>query len=127
MIKEMGSEEARSIWDSQMRCGSSRLAYPEARAALAAAGRAGRLSGRAQEIATRELEMAFRHLRLTELDAALAREAGELAERLALRGSDAVHLASALRLGPSTLMVTWDDDLNRAARLAGLRAAPALG
>ena len=35
---------------------------------------------------------------LVEVDAALAREAGDLAQRRALRGFDAIHLASALLL-----------------------------
>jgi len=50
------------------------------------------------------------------LDAALARAAGELAERHALRGYDAVHLASAIAIEDSDLvMATWDRDLAAAA------------
>jgi predicted nucleic acid-binding protein len=50
------------------------------------------------------------------LDATLARTAGELAERHALRGYDAVHLASALAIDdPSLVMATWDRDLATAA------------
>lgn len=46
------------------------------------------------------------------LDAALARAAGELAERHALRGHDAVHLASAIAIeAPDPVMATWDRDL----------------
>ena len=46
------------------------------------------------------------------LDATLARVAGELAERHALRGYDAVHLASALAIEDAGLvMATWDRDL----------------
>lgn len=50
------------------------------------------------------------------LDAALARIAGDLAERHALRGYDAVHLASALAIeDPELVMATWDRDLATAA------------
>jgi predicted nucleic acid-binding protein len=46
------------------------------------------------------------------LDDALARTAGELAERHALRGYDAVHLASATAIDdPALVIATWDRDL----------------
>jgi predicted nucleic acid-binding protein len=46
------------------------------------------------------------------LDAALAQAAGELGQRHALRGYDAVHLASAIAIeDPDLVMVTWDFDL----------------
>ena len=56
---------------------------------------------------------------------ALARQAGDLAAGHHLRGYDAVHLASALRLGSDTMLVTWDDRLRDAAVDAGLAVAPA--
>lgn len=50
------------------------------------------------------------------LDDALARSAGELAERHALRGYDAVHLASATAIDdPDLVIATWDRDLASAA------------
>ena len=50
------------------------------------------------------------------LDEALARTAGELAERHALRGYDAVHLASATAIDdPDLVIATWDRDLTAAA------------
>lgn len=60
-----------------------------------------------------------------DVDERLARTAGELAERLALRAYDAVHLAAALDIAEiDILMVTWDQDLAAAARAAGLSVAP---
>lgn len=59
------------------------------------------------------------------VDVALAREAGDLAEQLGLRGYDAVHLASALALGEPATVVTWDDELRRAAAGCGCATAPA--
>jgi predicted nucleic acid-binding protein len=64
-------------------------------------------------------------LLLVGVDAPLAREAGDLAEQLGLRGYDAVHLASALALGEPTTVVTWDEELRRAAAGAGCATAPA--
>lgn len=61
------------------------------------------------------------------VDEALARHAGELADEHALRGYDALHLASALALGATeTILVTWDRDLSNAAVGAGLAVAPAI-
>jgi uncharacterized protein len=105
---------------------TSRIAYPEARAALAAARRAGRLAPRAYPSALRDLERAVGSFRIVELHPALARAAGDVAERFALRALDAVHLASALALGGSaTVVVTWDRTLASAASAAGLGIAPA--
>lgn len=64
-------------------------------------------------------------LLLVGIDVKLTRQAGDLAEDLALRGYDAVHLASALALGDDTTLVTWDEDLKRAAAQSGCAVAPA--
>ena len=63
-------------------------------------------------------------LMLVGIDGPLTRHAGELAEELELRGYDAVHLASALALGTDTTLVTWDEDLKRAAAHSGCAVAP---
>jgi predicted nucleic acid-binding protein len=60
------------------------------------------------------------------IDESLARHAGDLADELALRGHDAVHLASALALGRATTFITWDVDLSAAAHESGLAVAPAM-
>jgi predicted nucleic acid-binding protein len=56
---------------------------------------------------------------LVGIDVQLAREAGELAERLGLQGYDAVHLATALALSGDTTLVSWDEELRRAAARCG--------
>ena len=105
---------------------TSRIAHPEGRAALAAARRAGRLGPRDHATAARDLARAIASLRIVELHPALARAAGDVAERFALRALDAVHLASALVLGGrDTVVVTWDRSLASAASSAGLGVAPA--
>ncbi|MGI8615575.1 MAG: type II toxin-antitoxin system VapC family toxin [Actinomycetota bacterium] len=104
---------------------TSRIAHPEAGAALAAARRAGRLAPRDHATAKRDLDRALSSLRIVELHPALARAAGDVAERFALRALDAVHLASALALGGrDTVVVTWDRSLALAASAAGLGVAP---
>ena len=74
-----------------------------------------------------ELDAVTAELVIVGVDEPLARRAGELADERALRGYDAVHLASALALGPGeTILATWDSDLSNAAVSAGLAVAPAL-
>jgi predicted nucleic acid-binding protein len=57
---------------------------------------------------------------LRPLDRALLAGAGALAEP-ALRALDAIHIASAVDLGPIEAFVTYDERLAATARLAGLR------
>lgn len=60
------------------------------------------------------------------VDGSLARSAGRLAELRALRGYDAVHLASALTVDAADLVLaTWDRDLADAAVAEALAVAPA--
>jgi predicted nucleic acid-binding protein len=125
-VIEDGSDVAAELWDS-FPGASSVLAYPEARAALAAARRAKRLTARAHDRAVSELDALDAELLIVGIDEALAHRAGELADERGLRGYDAVHLASALALGTGdTVVVTWDRDLSNAAVVAGLAVAPAL-
>jgi uncharacterized protein len=114
------------LWDSYP-AACSVLAYPEARAALAAARRARRLTAHAHDRAVGELNALNAELVIVGVDEALARRAGELADERALRGYDAMHIASALALGPGeTIFVTWDRDLSNAAVGADLAVAPVL-
>jgi uncharacterized protein len=59
-----------------------------------------------------------------DFDSPLARQAGELAEKHALRGFDAIHLASALELwqlmGEVPEFLAYDTRLTDAARSEGL-------
>jgi predicted nucleic acid-binding protein len=125
MIEE-GSDRADVLWDSSDMLVTSRLSYAEARAALAAARRSGRLSSRGLEQAKGGIEERFEELDQVEVTANLVRSAGELAEQHGLRGYDAVHLASALALETSELiLVTWDGDLAKAGRRVGFDLAGA--
>ncbi len=85
------------------------------------------MTARAHDRAVAELEALDAELMIIGVEEALARRAGELADERGLRGYDAVHLASALALGPDeTILATWDRDLSNAAAGAGLAVAPAL-
>ena len=69
---------------------------------------------------------AFEQVALVELDASISERAGGL-EPLALRSLDAIHLATALELGPDLdAFVTYDDRQAAAAQAAGMAVmAPA--
>jgi predicted nucleic acid-binding protein len=90
--------------------------YPVAPAAAAAAQRGGRIDTRTLRAAARTIDELWRELDVIGLDDTLARAAGELAERHALRGYDAVDLASATAIDdPDLVLATWDRDLASAA------------
>ena len=115
------------MWERADAVTSSRLLYPEARAAIAAIHRSGRMRTRRLPAAVEEIEHLHGALRIVSLDDELARTAGDLAERYALRGYDAVHLASALAIDvPGDLVVaTWDRELAEAAVAEGRMVVPA--
>jgi predicted nucleic acid-binding protein len=116
VFDEPGSDIAAELWDRAEVVAASQLIYPEARAAAAAAQRVGRIDARTLRRAVRTIDQLCGELDVIGLDATLARAAGELAERHALRGYDAVHLASATAIDdPSLVMATWDRDLAAAA------------
>jgi uncharacterized protein len=117
---------AAELWGSAYPVASSILAYPEGRAALAAALRLERLSEEKHLEALAEFEDLYAELVTIGLDHEIAAHAAERAEELGLRGYDAVHLATALELGDEeVILVTWDRDLARAAERAGLGVAGA--
>lgn len=125
VVDEDGSDLAASLWDGCDAAVSSRLAYPEACAALAAAGRAHRLAGEDQRRAEAMWEEFWAATRAVELTDAITRHAGEPADLHALRGADAVHLASVLAVGASdTVCAAWDQRLRAGAEAAGLQFVP---
>jgi uncharacterized protein len=63
--------------------------------------------------------------RAVELTENVADRAGQLAGEHALRGADAVHLASALAVGTDELLfAAWDQRLRSGAEATGIRLAP---
>lgn len=115
---------AARLWGSAYPAASSILAYPEGRAALAAARRLDRLGKKAHQEALAVFDDLFGELTAIGVDEGLATRAGEHAEDLGLRGYDAVHLATALELGDEeVVLVTWDRDLARAGERVGIGVA----
>jgi hypothetical protein len=125
MRDEEGSRTAAEIWDAADVVLTSRIAYPEGRAALASAHRSRRLTTRALTQARGAFDTVFRQIGVVELDRSVAETAGDVAERFAMRAYDAVHLASALTVGQADLLfVTWDEKLASAGRRAELDVIP---
>lgn len=125
MFGERGSELAAELWDRAESVVSSQLVYPEARAAAAAAHRGRRITSATLRRAVDRIDELCAELNVIGLDPNLAHSAGDLAEAHGLRGYDAVHLATALRIdGDSLLLATWDGDLARAAVAAGCSVSP---
>ena len=124
IIDEPSSEFAERFWDQATRVVSSRLLYPEARAAIARARRMNRITTTTSRLAVSALDELLAQVDIIELDLVLSRRAGELAELHDLRGYDAVHLASAERVADrEVVVVAGDVDLGRAARVLGLATA----
>ncbi len=126
VIDEVGSELAGEMWNAADVVASSPLTVPETRAALAASFRRGDIDRAALTDAVHHWSRCWHVVRTVELTTEVTAAAGALAERHALSGADAVHLASALALRDgNVVMATWDRRLSDAARAAGLRVVPA--
>ncbi len=127
ILDETGSDLAAQLWNGCDAALSSRLAYPEVCAALAAAQRNHVLTASEARKASADWELFWGSMRPVELTADVERTSGELAASHQLRGADAVHLASALVLGVAKLTVAvWDKRLHAAAAAVGFAVAPAL-
>ena len=125
VVEEDGSELAAALWDGCDAAVSSRLAYPEVRAALAAAGRDHRLAPADQHRAEAAWEEFWAATRPVELTETITMHAGKLAAEYALRGADAVHLASVFAVGATdSLFAVWDQRLRSGAEAAGVQLAP---
>jgi uncharacterized protein len=126
LAEEAGSDLAAELWDACDAAVASRLAYPEVRAALAAAARNHDLGDHDLDAAEQAWGGYWAATRPVELTPAVEQHAGQLAQVHALRGADAIHLASALAIGdPDLVVAVWDRRLHTGAQGTGLRVAPA--
>jgi predicted nucleic acid-binding protein len=124
LIDEVGSDAAGDAWDHSSRLVSVRLIRVEARAGLAQAARTNRITSAQLRAFARDLNGLLAQLEFVEIDDALVRGAGDLAESQALRAYDAVHLAAALTVATDDLVVVAGDrSLLSAAETAGLATA----
>jgi predicted nucleic acid-binding protein len=126
VVEERGTEIATDLWDGCAAALASRIAYPEVCAALAAANRNRDLTDREHDSARRRWTELWASIRAVELNPRVERRAGELALRHALRGADAVHLASALAIDtPDLVVAVWDRRLHAGVIAERLTVAPA--
>lgn len=126
VVDEVGSDVASALWDGCDAALASRLAHVEVCAALAAARRNLDLDDDGHATAIALWDDLWAAVRPVELTRDVERRAGELVRHHALRGADAVHLASALAVGPGDLVVAvWDRRLHAGAVAERLAVAPA--
>jgi predicted nucleic acid-binding protein len=126
-LEESGSDQVRALAVDATVIVTSVVAYAETRAALARRRRERLLTPRAFSTAKRAFEGQWPRFASIEVTADVARQAGDLAERFALRGFDSVHLASFVSIASQApaggvAFSSFDDALNRAAA-AWLRQA----
>lgn len=123
-VRETGSRTVKRRVQAAVLVATSRVAYPEARAALARREREGALTTTGLRRAVAALDRDLGAYVIVEVAAALAQRAGGLAEKHALRGFDSLHLASALELqslvGATPVFVAYDLRLMAAAAAEGL-------
>lgn len=107
---------------------TARLSYAECHAALYRASRAGRIGSRQTATAARRFAERWASLVVVELDDQLCRSTARLCRDHELRGSDAVHLASALEIAgdeEGAVFACFDRRLWEAAGELGLERVPA--
>ncbi len=125
MPDEEGAGTAAALWDASDVALTSRITYPEGRAALASAHRARRLTARALDRARDALDTTFQRLAVVELDRSIAELAGDVADRFSLRAYDGCTWRRPWRSKTEALvMLTWDGRLAAAARRAELEVVP---
>ena len=126
VIAENGAHQAILLWQQASGIVVSRLAWPEAVAALAAAHRGRRVSDKGYETAADGLRLCFERCTMVSVADPMIDRAADLATGYDLRAGDAIHLATALAvMEADSLFVTWDRRLRLAAVQAELVTAPA--
>lgn len=124
-LVESGMDDVRALTSAADVKATSVIAFVEMRSALARKRRGGEIPADEYRSALRVFGEDWNGLTRVTVTGDLVRHAGELAERHAIRGMDAIHLASALWLRTQEgrgriVFSTSDTDLGRAAREEGL-------
>lgn len=121
IVSERSTRTCRSLWESAEDMVTSQLAFVETAAALAQARRIGRLDAAEHRSALAVLDDLWSDVTVVPVDDGLIAQAATLADTQALRGYDAVHCASALRLsGPDLLAAAGDGQLLTAWQALGV-------
>jgi predicted nucleic acid-binding protein len=125
-VEESGSAKIKKLVAGAEFVATSIITYVEARAAFSRKFRKRGLNEREYETIKADLEEDWEHFFVLHATMDVAREAGRLAEKHGLRGFDALHLASAMSLGPgkddqiSVNFSSSDKTLKDAAKNEGL-------
>ena len=126
-VTEEGTDSVQEAVSRASVVAASRVAYVEARAALARACRESRIGERDLRQSVAELDEDWKRFLVVEVSDDLVQRAGDLAEEYALRAYDALQLASALilkrRVDSSVFFLAFDQALTQAAQSAGLAVA----
>ena len=129
-VDEPSSAVVRAVVERASHVLTSRVAYPEARAAVARRRAEGAISRADLRRIVAALDADLSTLVVVELTADIAHLAGDIAERHGLRGFDAIHVASAQAggrlLGTPPAFMTFDAHQAAAAMREGL-ADPTAG
>lgn len=118
-VEEAGTKDVVTWVDEAAVIATCRIAYAESRAAFARLRREGGLTDTLWRRTVANLDDDWARFAIVEVTDGLVRNAGRLADRYALRGFDAVHLAAALELKTDRNAVgfgCFDARLSEAAR-----------
>lgn len=127
-VREEDSESVAKSVETAKVIATAIVAYAEARAAFARKFREKGLSPAAYKAVKKALDADWPRFFVLNLNPLTAKSAGDLAEKHALRGFDALHLAAALALQTDAAhaairFMTADSRLGAAARREGLETA----
>ena len=124
-IDEPGADTIRALAEAAAVIATARVAFVEFHSALARRAREAPADVAALDLARKAFVADWPSFAGVELTQALTERAAEMAEAFALRGYDAVHLASAdlvHREGEASVtFACFDRHLNQAARMLGLK------
>jgi predicted nucleic acid-binding protein len=123
-VPETKSHAVKQLVEASEVIATSRLAYAEARTALARKRRERGVNPRDYQTIVRDFDGDWESYFIVDVSEAVVKTAGQLAEKHALRGYDAVHLASAVtvqRQGDQRVNFScFGSSLMRAGRREGL-------
>jgi len=123
-VDERGTREVVAAVQSAQLVAISRIAYAQARAALACVLREKRTTYAEHRRRIAALNADYAEVLKVEVSEDVVRQAGELAESHALRGFDAIQLSSARWLARKSRkpvrLLAYDERLNEAAHALGL-------
>ncbi len=123
-VEEIDSEKLRNFVHNAAVVSTSKIAYAEARAALARKQKEEEFSQKVLRKTVEDLNKDWESYFLIEITDGLIRFAGDIAEKYLLRGFDSIHLASAIHLknkiSSDIHFSSYDTRLNQSAEKEGI-------